>query len=208
METHKLKSALESILKGNAVNQLAKILTYALKTGRISYEEAEHILDGDPEDALLLAFQQRLLIPVRSVKDTLEWDHSVLLLEPGENYKMPNIVRYLVEEAARTSHWNAEYAVAQIFREMGEPSWNTMPALVKKLGEEASYNRLDAVQIKQVCNQFGLGDRVDSLISGLKGAGVMSPKLSSIVEVQRAGSPIYELNPSIFMSTSGNATST
>lgn len=208
MDKRNLNSALETFLKENAVNQLAKILTYASKKGRISYEEAEHILDDDPEDALLLADQQRLLIPLRSVKDTLEWDHSVLLLKPGEIYKMPNVVRYLVEQASRTGQWNPEYAVAQIFREMGEPSWNTMPALVKKLGEEASYNKLNAVQIKQVCSQLGLGDRVDSLIAELKGAGVMSPKLSSIVEVHRAGSPIYEINPSLFMSTSGNATST
>jgi len=207
MDTRNLNSALETFLKEDAVNQLAKILTYALKTGRISYEEAEHILDDDPEDALILADQQRLLIPLRSVKDTLEWDHSVLLLKPGEIYKMPNVVRYLVEQASRTGQWYPEYAVAQTFREMGEPKWNTMPALVKKLGEEASYNRLDAVQIKQVCSQFGLRDRVDSLISGLKGAGVMSPKLSSIAEVQRAGSPIYELNPSLFILTSGNETS-
>lgn len=208
METHNLKSALESFLKGNAINQLAEILTYALKTGRISYEAAKHILDGDPEDALLLADQQRLLIPVRSVKDTLEWDHSLLLFEPGEDYKMPNVVRYLVEEATRTGQWNPEYAVAHIFREMGEPKWDTMPALVKKLGEEASYNRLNAVQIKQVCSQLGLGDRVDSLIAGLKGAGVMSPKLSSIAEVHRAGSPIYELNPSLFTSAPRNGIST
>ncbi len=208
MDTRNLNSALETLLKENAVNQLAKILAYASKKGRISYEEAEHVLDDDPEDALILAEQQRLLIPLRSVKDTLEWDHSVLLLKPGEIYKMPNVVRYLVEQASRTGQWDPEYAVAQIFREMGEPSWNIMPALVKKLGEEASYNKLNAVQIKQVCSQLGLGGRVDSLIAGLKGAGAMSPKLSSIVEVIRAGSPIYELNPSLFMSTSGNATST
>jgi hypothetical protein len=28
---------------------------------------------------------------------------------------------------------------------------------------------------------------------------VMSPKLSSLAEVSRAGTPIYELNPSLFL---------
>ncbi len=198
MDAVRLSKALQSILNEAAISQLAKILIYALKTGKISYKEAEYIVDGDPEDALLLANQQRLLIPVRSLKNSLEWDHSVLLLEPGEDYKMPNVVRYLIKEATRSGQWNVEYAVAQIFREMGEPRWDTMPALVSKLGKEASYNRLNAIQIKKVCNQLGLGDRVDSLIAELKGAGVMSPKLSSIAEVHKAGSPIYELNPSLF----------
>jgi len=43
-----------------------------------------------------------------------------------------------------------------------------------------------------------LGDRVDALIAELKGSGVMSPKLGSLAEVSRAGTPIYELNPSLF----------
>ncbi len=38
----------------------------------------------------------------------------------------------------------------------------------------------------------------DALIAELKGSGVMSPKLGSIAEVSREGTPIYELNPSLF----------
>jgi len=37
-----------------------------------------------------------------------------------------------------------------------------------------------------------------ALIAELKGSGVMSPKLGSLAEVSRAGTPIYELNPSLF----------
>jgi len=50
-----------------------------------------------------------------------------------------------------------------------------------------------------LCVRVGLGDRVDALIAGLKAGGVMSPKLGSIAEVFRAGSPLYKLNPSLFI---------
>jgi hypothetical protein len=33
----------------------------------------------------------------------------------------------------------------------------------------------------------------------LKGSGVMSPKLGSLAEVTREGTPLYELNPSPFI---------
>ena len=56
-----------------------------------------------------------------------------------------------------------------------------------------------SVQIKKICNELGLGHRVNALIAELKGSGVMSPKLSSLAEVARTGSPIYELNPSLFV---------
>jgi len=67
------------------------------------------------------------------------------------------------------------------------------------LGMQARYCRINATQIKEVCSQLGLVDRVDALIAELKASGVMSPKLGPIAEVSRAGTPIYELNPSLLI---------
>jgi hypothetical protein len=47
------------------------------------------------------------------------------------------------------------------------------------------------------CLQLGLSNRVDGLIAELKAAGIISPKLGSVPEVNREGSPIYELNPGV-----------
>ncbi|MEA3361430.1 MAG: hypothetical protein U9R17_18770 [Thermodesulfobacteriota bacterium] len=59
-------------------------------------------------------------------------------------------------------------------------------------------NIVNANQIKKACMEFSLINRVDGLIAELKGAGFMSPKLSSLVEASMLGTPIYELNPSLF----------
>jgi len=83
--------------------------------------------------------------------------------------------------------------------EMGEPAWEQMPKLVERLGQQARDCRITVVQIKEVCAELGMGDRVDALIAELKGSGVMSPKLGSLAEGHRAGTPIYELNPSLFI---------
>ena len=57
--------------------------------------------------------------------------------------------------------------------------------------------RISAAQIRKTCRELGLAQRLDMLIAELKGSGVMSPKLGSFAEVNREGSPLYELNPSV-----------
>ncbi|RLC59871.1 MAG: hypothetical protein DRI01_10885, partial [Chloroflexi bacterium] len=73
-----------------------------------------------------------------------------------------------------------------------------MPELLAELGESARNYQISATQIGQMCSRVSLGKKVDVLIAELKAAGVMSPKLGSLAEVSRAGSPLYELNPSLF----------
>lgn len=194
----RLRTALSWLVDEPNVDDLARVLACAAGAGRVAYEEAEQAVGGDPEDALLLAFHQRLLVPVRSVKDTLEWDHAVLLLRAGETYKMPNVVRHLVKAAVESAQWDPRRAVVETFREMGDPECETMPALVAELSGAASHRTVSAEVVAQACRRLGMEERVDSLIAGLKAAGIMSPKLSSLAEVARSGSPLYELNPSVF----------
>jgi len=82
---------------------------------------------------------------------------------------------------------------------MGEPGWEKMPKLVQKLREESKDYKINAIQIKKICRELDLGDRVDIVISELKGSEVMSLNLGSLVEVIRQGSPTYGLNPSLFV---------
>ena len=196
---NKLEKALSSFLSpGEVAGQLARLLAHAAKTGRVSYSEAERIAKVNAEDVLLLGIKWRLLLPVRTAKSAA-WEDRVLLTESEEMYEMPNIVRHLVENASHTGRWDAAYAIAQLFRVMGEPGWERMPKVIERVGEEAKDYRVNAIQIKQVCAELGMADRVDALIAELKGSGVMSPKLSSLAALAKARAPIYELNPSVFV---------
>ena len=196
---NKLERALSRLLNHSELTScLASILDRASKRGRISYREVEKMVSGGAEDILLLGNEWRLLLPVRTLKSAA-WEDRLLVAKPEELYEVPNIVRYLAEEASRTGYWNPEHAITELFREMGEPDWEQMPKLVEWLEEQAKDYRITAAQIKMVCNELGLGDRVDALIAELKGSGIMSPKLGALAEVSRAGVPIYELNPSLFI---------
>ena len=196
---NKLGKALSKLLKNDDLtSRLASVLDHASKRGGISYREIDKIVNDNAEDVLLLGNEWRLLLPVRTVKSAA-WEDRLLLCEPGESYEVPNIVRCLVEEASTTGCWDPEHAIMELFKEMGEPAWEKMPKLIERLGEQAEDYRIAAVQIKKTCSELGLEDRVDTLIAALKGSGVISPKLGSLTEVIREGSPLYELNPSLFM---------
>ena len=194
----KLEKALSALLEDAEVAvPLAAVLAYASKTGRISYNGVTEITGDNPEEVLLLGNKWRLLLPMR-VEKSGAWEDRLLLCKPGEFYELPNVVRYLVQNASKTGHWAPIRAIAEVFKEMDEPDWQKMPELLAELGESARNYQISATQIGQMCSRVSLGKKVDVLIAELKAAGVMSPKLGSLAEVSRAGSPLYELNPSLF----------
>jgi hypothetical protein len=164
----------------------------------VSFDELETIGGDAAEDVLLAAWRWRLLVPLRTSRSG-EWDDLVLVAGPGEVYQMPNVVRHLVADARRSGRWSPRTAVPRLFRAMGEPSWQRMPDLLRAMRDRASGHVIDAVRIAGACSGVGLEDRVDSLIAELKGGGTMSPRLGPLAEVARAGSPLYELNPCLFV---------
>jgi len=102
-EVSGLERALTTFLSPRRLAGLsARVLIQACKAGKVSYDEVEEIAKDDSEDVLLLGFELRLLLPIRSARGSLEWGDAVLLPKPGEMYKMPNVVECLVEEAIRT----------------------------------------------------------------------------------------------------------
>ena len=177
-------------------SELSHVLAYAAVKETVSYQEIKEIIKDDPEDVLLLADKWRLLLPVRTAKSS-GWEDRVLLLKDGEKYGMPNVIRYLIRDALDTGRWDPEKSIIELFKEFGDPDWEQIPGLVKSIAEKTTDYKITGNQIKKICLQSALSNRVDGLIAELKAAGIMSPKLGSIPDVLGAKSPIYELNPSI-----------
>ena len=194
-----LEKALSTLVEdAELTTALAAVLAHASKTGRISYSEVMEIVNDNPEEVLLQGNKWRLLLPTR-VEKSSAWEDRLLLCKPGESYELPNVIRHLVQNASETGYWAPMRATAETFKEIEEPAWQKMPELVAELGKQARACQISATQIRQVCVRVGLGERVDTLIAELKATGVMSPKLGSLAEVARVGSPLYELNPSLFI---------
>ena len=194
-----LEKALSGILSAVKItSKLSQVLAYAAVKGTVYYQEIKEIIKDDPEDILLLADKWRLLLPVRTAKSS-GWEDRVLLLKDGEKYEMANVIRYLIRDALDTGRWDPEKSIIELFKEFGDPDWEQIPGLVRSIADKATDHKITGNQIKKICLQFGLSNRVDGLIAELKGAGIMSPKLGSIPDVLGARSPIYQLNPSVII---------
>ena len=192
-----LEKALSRILgDGKSTSKLSQVLAFASVNFTVSYQEIRKIINDNPEDILLLADKWRLLLPVRTTKSA-GWEDRMLVLRDGEIYEIPNLIRYLVKNALDTGKWDPEKSIIEIFKKFGEPDWEKITGLVISMAEKAIDYRITGTQIKEICLQFGLNNKVDGLIAQLKAAGIISPKLGSIPDVVSARSPIYELNPSI-----------
>jgi hypothetical protein len=193
----KLEKAISSFIGDDKLNhKLARVLTYASHSSRISYEMVDTITKGDDEEVLLLSYKWRLLVPLIATR-TMDWENAVMVVKPGEIYKMPNIVTYLVNGALENGRWDIESAIIEFFQIIGEPSWNMMPEMVTTMINRSVGYRINAVQIKEIAVKFGLGDRVDPLIAEMKGAGIVCPRLNLVLEMLKVKAPIYEINPSL-----------
>jgi len=178
-------------------DNLAKVLVHAAKTKRISYDELQATIKTDPEDVLFLSMEWGLLYPVKTLKSG-SWEDRVFFEMPGEIYEMPNIITHLVNTACITGKWDVMQNAAEVFKEMGEPKWHFIPELLQRLLKESTGYKISAQQIKKICIELSVGNRINSLIAEFKASGVMSPKLGSMQEVFRMKSPVYELNRALF----------
>jgi hypothetical protein len=195
--TEYLERAMRGTLgHGKLTSQLSQVLAYAAAKDTVSYQELKEIIKDDPEDVLLLADEWRLLLPVRTAKSS-SWEDRLLMIKDGEAYEIPNIVRYVAREALEIGTWSCENAIGELFKDLGDPDSKQIAELVRSIAGEAGSHKITGNQIKMICLRLGLSNRVDSLIAELKAAGIISPRLSSLAEVAREGSPIYELNPSV-----------
>ncbi|MBW1858409.1 MAG: hypothetical protein JRI42_09145 [Deltaproteobacteria bacterium] len=185
----RLERALSRILGAvKSTSKLSQVLAYAVVNGTVSYQETREIIKDDPEDVLLLADKWRLLLPVRTAKSA-GWEDRVLVLRDGEIYEIPNLIRYLVKDALDTGQWNPEKSIIELFKKFEDPDWEKIAGLVRSIAEKAIDYKINGNQIKNICIQSGLNNRVDGLIAELKAAGIISPKLGSIPDVVGAQSP-------------------
>lgn len=99
---NKLEKALSKFLNhSKPTGLLAQVVACACEKGRVSYHDVKKIANDNLEDVLLLGSEWRLFLPVKTLKSAA-WEDRLLLAERSDLYEVPNIIRYLVEDASKT----------------------------------------------------------------------------------------------------------
>ena len=197
-KTDNLTKALRGFLNDTDAEEISRLLDRVVKSGKITFEDAERTVKSDIEDILLLALKWRLLLPVRASKAG-DWEDRMVIPRQGEIYHSPNVVRHLVKNAQVNGTWDPEKAIFEVFKSIGETDTDKMPVLVERMASVLKGHRINGNQIKAICKELGLETKIDPLVSELKACGILSHKLSSLTEVSKAGAPLYEINPSLLV---------
>ena len=108
---HRLKTALMFQLQQQEAEHLTTLLEAGLSTEIVPYEKID-LPENQKNDCILTAFEERMLIPLKSGKSPA-WEDRILALCPKETYLMPPVVRKLIESARQTGKLDPERAVKE-----------------------------------------------------------------------------------------------
>lgn len=193
-----LKKALGSFLDNVVpLSDAARSLSLFSNTDRVAYDQITTVVIGNVDDVLLTFWEWKLIVPMLSSQCS-EWDYRILQAEPGEYDEMPNISKTLVQKGMATGRWQSPEAIRELFKEMGEPEWETMPELVLTINQDTRHNTISGARIGKACRHCCLGGRTGAMIAILKSAGIISPKLAAINTSTKSKSPLYEFNPVLY----------
>lgn len=193
---------LELILKRKFLYEesasLAEVLRLAAEKGRITYKEVE--AHGGSMEDLLLAFNERLLLPVTTsyASQSLAWEDRILIPKKEEIYEMPNVIRYLIRRVEETGKWEPEYAIRMYLEDIGEKEVDKILELFRRIKKNIlslerppQTGKVSALLLKELSSELGLD--ASKTIVELKGGGIISPSIHNLRREL-----LYEVNPSLF----------
>ncbi len=106
---NRLSGALSVQLSDEDAKKMAQLINAALESENV-YTEQIPLSEQDKHDCLLMAFEERILIPVRS-RQSGAWEDRILRFAAGEMFFMPPVARIMFESARETGLLDSEFAV-------------------------------------------------------------------------------------------------
>ncbi|MFO8100917.1 MAG: hypothetical protein R6U37_01930 [Dehalococcoidia bacterium] len=188
----KLTKALANYFPHEDAGNLAILLSTGCRRDSLRYEEIDLEDDLKP-DVILLAYRERLLVPLKSLSGSA-WQDKVFSFADGEFYCLPRLVKSLVIEAEKTGLWDRDTALREVLEEAGDRDVErTLEFLEYIIGLAANY-RTQIKEMQAVNSEFDFRLDIHDMLDHFIRCGIMSP-LTRVSLLD--GSPTYEINPSL-----------
>lgn len=172
---------------------MAQIIIAALGHENIYYEDLP-LSDAEKNDYLLMAYEERLLIPIRS-QQTAAWDDRIIRFGQGEMFFMTRLVRSMLENAAETGRFDAEAAVRQILSHEADGHVSDAVVFLKQIRPHAETCMAEGGLMAAVAEGAGLQVPIHDIIDACVIVGIMSPcSRGSTIQ----GLVWYEINPCLY----------
>jgi hypothetical protein len=186
-----------AFVQDDLASELALALLSLADSESVSVAELEELLDQEALEVVLLGFTWRMILPVSGGSGTMAWEDARIPVHDGSRLKMPEVVRLLVRQACSSGQWQPDRVLDRTSPLLAGQS-SCLPGLRSNIRQYAPGQVISANELRAAFREAGLDLPMDSLVAHWKGAGVLSPRLSSLSSVSTHRSPQYELNPSVF----------
>ena len=188
-----IENALSPIFSAEEADHLARLL-YSFGSNDTIYYENIDLPNSLKDDYILMAYEERLILPTSS-RPGGAWEDRMLHLEAGTLYIMPRVVRQLLNLAESTGKFDPSQAIRQTMDEMDEASVSQVLAYFNQLkGQAVSYKveggLLETLN-KAADPPIDLHATVDLFVL----LGMMSPCTRGPIT---SGLAWYEINPSLY----------
>ena len=192
-ELYRLTSALNDRFgDGDSLN-LAVLLSRGCCGESVAYEDID-IAPESRDDIILLAYEEKLLLPLKSLGGSA-WGDRVLTLCEGERYYLPRVVRSAVQTAKETGEWSFACAAEECLKESAVIDEREVSLLLNALQIAAPGGKFDVGEIREartILNiKFDMHDTIDLLVR----CGLISPCTQRSLYT---GLAQYEVHPCLY----------
>jgi len=189
----RLSGALSVRFNGEEAGDMAVLLSQCCCGDGICYAEID-IGPGLRDEIVLLACEERLLLPIKSLRGSA-WEDRILNLDDNERYRMPRVVKLLVEKADETGEWDLDYALGKALDEAGESDIEGMLRFLHELIAMAPRYEVEVDVMQAVRAELGIEMDMHETLDRFVRSGIMSPRTNRSLQT---GSAKYELNPCLY----------
>lgn len=175
---------------------LAGLIEAALRSENI-YIEQIPLPDEQRHDLLLLAFEERILLPVVG-RMTGTWEDRRLRFVPEEMFFMPYVARVLFLKARQTGILAPESAVREVLSNHPEAHVDQAVAFLREMKPHASACVAEGGLMMAVAKKAGITTDVHDIVDSCVAAGIMSPCTRGFA---KQGLAWYEFHPCLNWAT-------
>jgi hypothetical protein len=190
---NRLTNALSGRFGVEEASNLAVLLLRCCCNDSICYDE----IDIHPElkdDIILQVYEERLLLPVRSLRGSA-WEDRILTFADGERYHMPRVVKLLVERAGETGEWDSAHSLREVLRESGEKDVDGIVGFLAELITIAPRYEVEIDVMQTVRAELGMDIDMHETLDRFVRSGIMSPRTHRSLHTGKAK---YEINPCLY----------
>ena len=188
-----LIDALLNVFSKNDALLLAKILEDNLEKETIRYEEID-IEENQKENLILLAFEERILIPLKS-RSGPAWEDKLLDFGKGGQYFIPPVVKAIIETMCETGEPSCDTAIRKTLLNVYEKDISGFIALLQKIMKHADNYIFETglleILLKETAMNRDLHDVIDISVI----CGIMSPCPQKSL---MTGLSWYEINSTLY----------